>query len=186
MQGRILIIDDEPEILKLISNIISKRSNYRVFTTNNSLEVPNILVKESFHVILSDLRMPGINGLDILRLLREEKREEELIIITAFGDLESAREAYSLGAFDYITKPFRKEEIINSVRLAIQKIQKADDFKILSNIFEQIPYKEAEARFRKEYIRRLAVENYSDENKIAEITGLEINVIQALLNKIIQ
>jgi two-component system response regulator PilR (NtrC family) len=103
MTQRILAVDDELHMLTLLERIITEKTPYQIVTTNNALEVPALLEKSQFDLIITDLKMPGLDGMDILRLVREQGRPEEVIIITAFGSLESAIEALSRKVFDYIT-----------------------------------------------------------------------------------
>jgi DNA-binding NtrC family response regulator len=120
MAQRILAIDDEPDLLRLLERIIREKTPYEIKTTGNPLEVPEILSNEEFDVIVTDLKMPGMDGLDILKYIRDNKRNEQVIIITAFGSLDTAMDALTLGVFDYITKPFRKEQIITTVDKAMR------------------------------------------------------------------
>ncbi len=109
MKGRILAVDDELHMLKLLERMFAERTQNQITTTNNSLEVVGILEQERFDIIITDLRMPGMDGMEILRWMADNDRDEQVIIISAFGSVESAREAVSLGAFDYINKPFKQE-----------------------------------------------------------------------------
>ncbi len=117
---RILAVDDEVHMLRLLERIISEKTPYSIVTTNSSLEVPRLLENESFDLILTDLKMPGMDGLDILRTVKEQGRDEEIIILTAFGSLETAMEALTHDVFDYITKPFKKEQILHTVNKAMR------------------------------------------------------------------
>ena len=70
MKQSVLVIDDEISMLKLLERIITEKTPYQVETTNNSLEVPKILEKKQYDIIITDLKMPGIDGMDILRLVK--------------------------------------------------------------------------------------------------------------------
>ena len=89
MKQTILAVDDEPHMLKLMERIVTEKTPYQITTTSNSLEVPEILEKSEFDLIIMDLKMPGMDGLDLLRLVKEKERFEEVVIITAFGSLET-------------------------------------------------------------------------------------------------
>jgi DNA-binding NtrC family response regulator len=118
--GRILAVDDELDMLALLKMIIEGYSDHRVTTTNNPLEAAEILEKEAFDLILTDLKMPGLDGLELMALARQRDEDALVMVITAYGSLESAEEAMAKGAFDYITKPFRKEQILLAIDKAMR------------------------------------------------------------------
>lgn len=177
MDQRILAVDDEPHMLKLLERIITEKTPYKITTTNNSLEIPGILEREEFDLIISDLKMPGLDGMDLLRMLKEKGRPEELIIITAFGSLESAIEALSLGVFDYITKPFKREQIIFTVDRAMRWQGMRREAKRLSEIFSREPFEGARREFEREYVRRLSERHGGDVGAMAEESGLTQELI---------
>ena len=184
MKQRILAIDDEPHMLKLLERIITEKTPYSFTSTNNPLEVPKILEAEEFDVIITDLKMPGLDGLDILRLIKEQNRFEQVIIITAFGSLESAIEALSKGVFDYITKPFKKEQIIFTVDRAMRWQEVKREAARVAGIFEFEPYEKAQQAFEIEYISRLADRCRKDEVSMAQRSGLPAERIATLLKEI--
>ena len=181
MAQRILAIDDEIHMLKLLERIVSEKTPYQISITNNPLEVRQILDESQFDLVITDLKMPGLDGMDILRMIKENKRFEEVIIITAFGSLESAVEALSKGVFDYITKPFKKEQIIFTVDRVMrwQRIRREADK--LREIFEKEPFQEAQALFKKEYIRRISARTNGDVEKMVELSGLSSEDIESFL-----
>ena len=120
MAERILIVDDEIDMLELLELIITDRTEYEVVTTNTPLEVPELLKKDPFDLLITDLRMPDIDGIELIEMVRQVDDQLPFIIITAYGTIESAVEAMRKGAFDYITKPFRQEQIL----LTIEKVMK--------------------------------------------------------------
>ncbi len=120
MAERILIVDDEIDMLELLELIITDRTEYEVVTTNTPLEVPDLLKKKPFDLIITDLRMPDIDGIELIEMIKKIDDQLPFIIITAYGTIESAVEAMRTGAFDYITKPFRQEQIL----LTIEKVMK--------------------------------------------------------------
>lgn len=180
---RILAIDDEPDLLRLIQRIISEMTPYEIITTNNSLEVHKILESEVFDLILLDLKMPGLSGMEILKLLKQQKRKEQVIIFTAFGSLETAVEATTLGIFDYITKPFKKDRILTSVNNAMRLQKALQQAETLNEIFATVPFAEASTLFNREYIRRLAKRYGGNMQKMAEASGIGIEKIKAELEK---
>lgn len=116
MLGRILVVDDEVNMLKLLRKVLTKEG-YEVHTCLTPPEAIRAVRDGGFDLIITDLVMPIMSGLDLMREVKSAQPEMPCIVITAHGSIGSAVEAMKAGAFDYITKPFRKEEII----LAIQK-----------------------------------------------------------------
>jgi DNA-binding NtrC family response regulator len=172
MKQRILAVDDEPHMLKLLERIISEKTPYAISTTNNSLEVPRLLDEQAFDLIIADLKMPGMGGMDILRMIKEKGRPEEVILITAFGSLETAIESLSLGVFEYITKPFKKERIIFTVDRAMQWQRLKKESIRIAKVFEREPFEEACLVFEKEYIRRLSERHGGNRKVMAQRSGL--------------
>jgi len=160
---RILAVDDEVHMLRLLERIISEKTPYPIVTTSSSLEVPQMLEKETFDLILTDLKMPGMDGLDILRMVKEQGRSEEIIIITAFGSLETAIE---------ITKPFKKEQILFTVNKAMRWQRLKREAAATAALFGHEPYAEAERTFQLEYLRRLGERCGGDPAIIARRSGL--------------
>lgn len=118
--GRILAVDDELDMLTLLKMMIEGYTDHQVTITNNPLEAKEMLDKEQFDLILTDLKMPGMDGMELLEIAKQKDEDALVLVITAFGSLESAEEAMTKGAFDYITKPFRKEQILLSIDKAMR------------------------------------------------------------------
>jgi DNA-binding NtrC family response regulator len=118
--GHILAVDDELDMLTLIKMIIEGYSDHQVTTTNNPMEVTELLSKECFDLIITDLKMPGMDGMELLEMAKRCDQEVLIIMVTAFGSLESAEEAVRKGAFDYISKPFRKEQLLLAIDKAMR------------------------------------------------------------------
>ncbi len=179
MKQRILAVDDEPHMLLLLERIITEKTPFSIVTTNNPLEVPRILEKEQFDLIITDLKMPGLDGLEILRAIRTGDRFEQVIMITAFGSLESAVEAMSQGVFDYITKPFKKEQIIFTVDRAMRWQRVKRDMMHLEALFAVEPYVGAEQAFRREYVQRLSTRCGGDLALASQRSGLPEESLRA-------
>ncbi len=118
--GRILAVDDELDMLALLKMIIEGYSDHRVTVTNNPLEAAELLKSEQFDLFLTDLKMPSMDGMELLELAKKLDEDALVMVITAYGSLESAEEAMAKGAFDYITKPFRKEQILLAIDKAMR------------------------------------------------------------------
>lgn len=183
MEQRILAVDDEPHMLQLLERIIKEKTVYHVTTTSNSLMVPTLLKDARYDLIISDLKMPGLDGLDLLRLIRENHRPEELIIITAFGSLETAVEALSRGAFDYITKPFRKEQLLFTIDRAMRWQTLKQESQRMRQVFLMEPYERAAGEFFREYVRDLTQRTGGDLREAAARSGLSREVIAEALRE---
>jgi len=120
MPEKILIVDDEPDMLKLLSMIIKEKTPYEVTTTNNPLEALELAKKGGFDLVITDLKMPGLDGMELLDAIKRVDEDIPLIIITAYGTVEAAAEAMKKGGFDFITKPFRKEHILFTIDKAMK------------------------------------------------------------------
>lgn len=107
---RILVVDDEENTRIALTRLLS-REGYDVRTAANGKEALNSLRHCSAELIITDLNMPEMNGLAFLRELNREYPSSNVIMITAFGEVESYLEALNLGAFEYLNKPLRLEEL---------------------------------------------------------------------------
>lgn len=117
---KILIVDDEKDICNALEFIL-KRQNYDVKTANSGEKAVEMINKEVFDVILTDLKMGKVDGLEVLERAKEVAPDTSVIIMTAFGSIESAVDAMKKGAGDYIIKPFYNEEILLTVRKNIEQ-----------------------------------------------------------------
>lgn len=107
---RILIADDEKNMIWALKKAL-KDENYKLITASDGMEAFNMAASEEPDLMLLDLRMPKMNGLEVLKKLKEEDRNIPVVMITAHGTMESAIEAMKLGAIDYISKPFDIDEL---------------------------------------------------------------------------
>ncbi|MGB8871861.1 MAG: response regulator [Desulfobaccales bacterium] len=133
MPERILVVDDEPNMLRLLKTILMDKTGYEVTTTNNPLEVSKILQGDRYHVVISDLKMPLVDGMDLIEIIRKIDQTLPIIIITAYGTIETAEEAVQKGAYDFITKPFRKETILITIRRALEWRRMQEELQALKN-----------------------------------------------------
>ncbi len=104
MNKTILIVDDEKDLCTILSDSLS-RDRYRVVTAFNGKMGLQLVKKEKPDLILLDIKMPGMDGIEVLRNIKKMKKEIVVIMFTAYGTLETARKAMKLGAYDYVTKP---------------------------------------------------------------------------------
>ena len=118
--AQILIVDDELDMLALLAMIIREKTNHQVTTTSNPLEVLELVKTGDYDLVISDLKMPTVDGLELIDEIRKMDSNIPILIITAYGSFESAEEAIHKGAYDYITKPFRKEQILITINRALE------------------------------------------------------------------
>ncbi len=125
MIKNILVVDDEVNVRQLLSKILTA-NQYTVFTAENGEKALNIIEMENIDVIISDLKMPGISGIELLEKVNKINSDISFIIITAFATTQTAIDALRNGADDYITKPFDINEILNSVHKLEKNHQQLD------------------------------------------------------------
>jgi DNA-binding NtrC family response regulator len=117
---RILVIDDEINMLNLLKKTLSKEG-YEVTTCPTAEEALEQLGRKVYDLIVADLVLPGMNGIELLKTVKKDMPTIPFILITAFASIESAVEAMKMGAFDYLAKPFQTEELKITIRKAIEQ-----------------------------------------------------------------
>ena len=125
----ILIVDDEKNIRLTLSQAL-ETLGAEIDTASNGEEALAKLKEKEFGLILLDIRMPGMDGMEVLRRVREIRPDIRIIMITAYGTIESAVEAIKLGAVDFLQKPFDPEEIRELVSRVMDR-DKLDEHKVL-------------------------------------------------------
>jgi len=115
---RVLLVDDEANILSILSTLL-KSEGYEVLSVREGAKACEIIKAEVFDLIILDIRMAPIDGMTILKLARTEQPHTSVIMLTAYGSIETAIEAMKLGAFDYVTKPFKVDELLITVHRAL-------------------------------------------------------------------
>jgi DNA-binding NtrC family response regulator len=120
MPQRILVVDDELDMLMLLRMMIEDSTDYEVETTNNASEALKIVTEKDINLVISDLKMPGLDGMELFDELKEIRSDIPVIIITAYGSLEIADEAMKKGVADFITKPFRKDNILFTINRVLE------------------------------------------------------------------
>lgn len=124
--GRILAIDDEQNIRHLIESEFTLEG-FEVTTAKNGQEALKLLDSHIFDVALLDIRLPRMNGIEVLRRLKQKSPATEVLMITGYGDIKTAVESLKLGAREYITKPFKLDELLGLVRQAVAGAREASD-----------------------------------------------------------
>lgn len=148
--GAILIVDDDRSLREFLEIFFAKEG-FRVFTAGDGEEALKLLEKTSVDLVLADIRMPKVDGLKFLKLLRRRGLKLPIIMITAYASLDSAVEAKKEGAFDYVSKPFKLDELRTLVNKALQRKEKTSfpkDYEFMGligrspamqRIFEMLP-----------------------------------------------
>ena len=119
MKCRILVVDDEKDMLALLTRIIAGKTEHEVITEHDPFRAVELIEAEPFDVVITDLKMPKMDGIALLDQARRIQPSAAVIMMTAYATIETAVEATRKGAFDYITKPFRKERILVTIQRAL-------------------------------------------------------------------
>ncbi|HVU04758.1 MAG TPA: sigma-54 dependent transcriptional regulator [Polyangiaceae bacterium] len=116
----VLVVDDEPSNLTSIRKIF-EREGMRVFTADGAKEALEVARKHRVEVVLTDLMMPGSNGVELLRAMKEISPDTEVVLMTAYGTVENAVQAMREGAYDFVEKPLKRMSIVKSVQKAAER-----------------------------------------------------------------
>lgn len=119
MKSRILVVDDEESIREFLE-IMLKKEGYEVTLAEDGQKAKDLLAKKTFDMIISDLQMPQVTGIELLKFVKETYPEIVFMLITAFGTTETAVEAMKMGAYDYLTKPFKIDEVRLNIHNALR------------------------------------------------------------------
>jgi DNA-binding NtrC family response regulator len=135
---RVLIVDDEPTLRRSLSRLLQSRG-MAVLTADDGASAIELLSKETVDVMLVDLMMPKVGGLELLEHVREKHVGVEVIMMTAFGDVETAVKAVRAGAYHFLTKPFRSnDEVVLTVSKAAERRRLVDRAALLERRLEQM------------------------------------------------
>ncbi len=116
----LLIIDDEASMRHML-RLVLEQDNYRVSEAQNGAEAINLIYKEKFDFILSDIRMPDMDGLTFLEQPEVRSLDSTIIMMSAYGSIDTALECMKRGAYDYISKPFKPDEVVLTLRKAEER-----------------------------------------------------------------
>ncbi|MCJ7578664.1 MAG: response regulator [candidate division Zixibacteria bacterium] len=120
MKHTILVVDDETQISDLLRDFLTQEG-YQVFTAANGVEAISLGKQNRLDLALLDLKMPGMDGIEVFQKLREVKKDIGVIILTGYGTLKTAKQAMRLGAHDYLTKPFDLGLVKSVIREALER-----------------------------------------------------------------
>lgn len=119
MKAKILVVDDEESIREFLE-IMLRKEGYEITLAEDGQKAKDLLQKKSFDMIISDLQMPNVTGIELLKYVRQDFPEIIFMMITAFGTAETAVEAMKMGAYDYLTKPFKIDEVRINISNALR------------------------------------------------------------------
>ena len=148
-QKRLLIIDDEKNMRHMLSSLL-KESGYRVDTASDGAVAMDMVDRTIYDFILCDLKMPNMNGMDFFKTARDKLWATTVIMMSAYGSIDTAVEAMKQGAYDFISKPFKSDEVL----LTLKKAEERESLK-------------RENRWLKEKIRKIQ-ENYYFGSMVAK------------------
>lgn len=166
---QILVVDDENGPQEVVRIALASRG-FQVKIAKNGHQACQMFDAEHYDLVLTDLKMPGMNGIELLKQIRERSPETIVIFMTGYASLNSAIEAVREGAYDYLTKPFQIEELYIVVKNAVERIKLIKENKKLFNELKVIHQK--------------MKEDPSEENSGGENRNLEL--LQALQRQLLQ
>lgn len=136
LHPHILIMEDEEVIAKGLEMVLAEEG-YDVdlaFTGSQALET---FASDNYDLLVADLKLPDVDGMDVVRTVKHQKPGTEVVIITGYSSVNSAVDAMKIGVFDYLTKPFAEEEIKEAVEGALKKIREVEGRRISNRVDEQ-------------------------------------------------
>jgi len=153
-QKRLLVIDDEENMRHMLSSML-KKSGYRVYTASNGSEALDMVDQTLYDFILCDLKMPDMSGMEFFETARDKLWASTVIMMSAYGSIDTAVEAMKKGAYDFISKPFKLDEVL----LTLKKAEERESLK-------------RENRWLKERIRKIQ-DDYHFGNMVAKSKGMQ-------------
>ncbi len=176
---RILVVDDNKELREILEEYL-KSEGHNVEGSANGRDALERYEKSPFDLIITDLNMPEISGMELIKTIRKESKDTEFVIITGYASMDSAVEAVKMGAFDYIVKPFRMEELHVVVKNARDKVTlkklNAKLVQTLQSFYDEMDRyrkKKPDEPEYKESFSGEAVQDNDTEKIVTEIRNLE-------------
>jgi len=140
-QGKILLVDDHPEVLSLLSDLLSEEGIYEVLQAASGAEALELFRRNAVQLVITDLRLNRESGFDVMRSLHAEAPWVPVIVMTAYGSVDTAVEAIRSGAFDYIEKPFHSEKVMLTVARAVETCNlRTQVHQLRSNLVKESSY----------------------------------------------
>lgn len=130
MKSRILVVDDEESIREFLE-IMLKKEGYEVSTAEDGMVAKEMLTKKTFDMVISDMQMPNMTGIELLKFVKDTYSDIVFMMITAFGTTETAVDAMKMGAYDYVTKPFKIDEVRLNIQNALRSKNLETEVRVL-------------------------------------------------------
>ena len=137
----VLVVEDDRSNLESLERLFS-RENYRVISAGDAKTALDLMRKQRTHVVVTDLMMPGLSGMDLLKAIKTISPETEVVMMTAYGTVETAVEAMRAGAYDFVEKPLKRMQITKTVAKAIEKASLIAENKTLKQEISQLKKRE--------------------------------------------
>ena len=180
------MVDDDEIVREVIRSLLAQEQ-YSVVTARDGLEAINILRLEDVNLVITDLRMPGADGIEVLKYTARNNPDTAVVILTAFGTLDTTLEAIKGGAYDYLTKPFKVQEIITLTEKAYKQALLMKDNrelrKHLRDTFHDIEFIKAVAGCNKEDIMTGWIERVERLKSMNVFSGQEAALLKERLAK---
>jgi DNA-binding NtrC family response regulator len=129
--SRLLIVDDEPDMLNLLARTVSSELPCTAATATSAYQAQTLLEADSYDLVLLDIRMPGMDGMEFLGKLRHERPDLTVLMMTAYGTIDMAVEAIKKGAYDFLTKPFDLDKVVHLISKALERSRLIKQNKLL-------------------------------------------------------
>lgn len=183
---KILVADDDEIALDVVSSLLSKEG-YPVLTAKDGIEAIAILRREDIGLVITDLRMPGADGIEVLRNAVRIDPNMAVVILTAYGTLDSALEAMEEGAFDYLTKPFKVQEILIIAARAFKRAMLLEErrelIKLLRDTYRDLEIVKGISISNNLDIQLSWIERLESLKRMDVITEQEANILKERLVK---
>ena len=121
MNKKILIVDDEFDMLQLLKRSLEPDLDCRIDTASSGKDALEMISQQAFDLVLADIKMPEMNGLELLERIKQDYPDLTVVMMTAFGGVETAVQAMRNGAYDFVTKPFDHETIMVRLEKALER-----------------------------------------------------------------
>ncbi len=168
-EGPILIVDDDPALLRLCDRVLSTKG-YSVRTAGNGEEALRMVDEEEFRVVLLDLKMPGMDGIQVLARLKSVGCRADVVMVTGYGNVPTAVEAMKMGASDFIEKPFKPDDLRAMIEdILLRRLRDSDLFD--DPVVAYIQQHATEISSRKDVAMRLGVSLERVSSHVQEATS---------------
>jgi two-component system, NtrC family, response regulator HydG len=134
--GKVLVVDDQKN-MRATTAMVLRQAGHVVEEAEDGAAAIQRVQQEAFDVVLTDLRMPGVDGMEVLRGVQRSTPETQVIVMTAYGTIESAVEAIRRGAYDFLAKPFKEDELLLRIEKALEKRRLVGEVTLLSSEFRR-------------------------------------------------